>query len=544
MTIKNRLLLSFTIIVITLMGFGYYQNSVYNTISSLSTSTGHITNVNNSLQIIEGAQAALLRTNMRTHVTTIFDEIGRVRNKTQNISSLGLTRDMQAALLNVESIFDDYEVLFKKFVSTNDQYHALKSEVDTNNHQLIAMLESSVAKYKLEDYTECKSLVISLITLTSNETNETDNNEQLNGLSLLADDLSANTNPFEIRLLGERLKHQYTTRLENFELLNKLEDSNQQISIELNTKIVNLTGLMNNIFSLQSNYSSQILRNLKQTYIMIFTSILVFIIVVLFNLSNRITKSFNSLLKGTELISKGEYAINLKLSGNDEFNELTKSINTMANSLEYAEQSLKNYSTQLEQMVEEKTKELTIAKNELEIVNETIQQEKNKYAVLAMTDVLTGLKNRVFFMEFLTQRINEATRYQKPFSLMIIDIDYFKLVNDTYGHQVGDIVLKVIASLITERSRTSDLVARYGGEEFMVVFPETDISNALTIAERIRNAVETQTFIQKDLHLTISGGLAEYNGSSETEFLKLVDDLLYQAKSSGRNRIKTVQYIP
>lgn len=176
-------------------------------------------------------------------------------------------------------------------------------------------------------------------------------------------------------------------------------------------------------------------------------------------------------------------------------------------------------------------------------INEKKEQElilvqKNELLKLqSTTDTLTGIRNRRSIMEELDMRINQALTYHYPLAIVLFDIDYFKRINDNNGHLYGDIVLKKVADTLSESIRELDSVGRYGGEEFLVVLPSTEKSNSITIAERIREAVEDLNFCDK-VHVTISGGIAVLNGESLMELINKADKKLYEAKNDGRNRIK------
>jgi diguanylate cyclase (GGDEF) domain len=161
----------------------------------------------------------------------------------------------------------------------------------------------------------------------------------------------------------------------------------------------------------------------------------------------------------------------------------------------------------------------------------------------AITDGLTCLYNQRYFYNCLGDKIKEYREVHKKMSLMIFDIDYFKRVNDTYGHTVGDFVLKEVADLIKSSVRKDDIVARYGGEEFTVILPELDSDEAYVIAERIRNKIEEHIFAVNDLKIkiTISGGISEYPrlAANDVELVNYADRAMYVgAKFRGRNRIK------
>ena len=165
---------------------------------------------------------------------------------------------------------------------------------------------------------------------------------------------------------------------------------------------------------------------------------------------------------------------------------------------------------------------------------------------LASIDGLTELYNHRTFHERLTQEVARARRYARPVSLIMLDVDHFKAYNDTHGHPQGDRVLRELACLIKEISRTSDTVARYGGEEFVVILPETDQLSAQKIGNRLREHVEEHVFPGEEClsggRLTVSIGVATYllNGSKET-LLKAADEAMYMAKRAGRNCVYAVE---
>ena len=162
---------------------------------------------------------------------------------------------------------------------------------------------------------------------------------------------------------------------------------------------------------------------------------------------------------------------------------------------------------------------------------------------MAITDQLTGLHNRRYMSRHLDTLVETAKKTGKPIAFVIMDIDYFKAVNDTYGHDIGDEVLKKFASRISANVRGIDLVCRYGGEEFVVVMPDTDVAFALQVSERLRKSIETTPFPisrdPKNLKLTISIGIAgsEGEGDSASALLHRADQALYRAKRTGRNKV-------
>ncbi|HEX8170148.1 MAG TPA: diguanylate cyclase [Thermoanaerobaculia bacterium] len=170
--------------------------------------------------------------------------------------------------------------------------------------------------------------------------------------------------------------------------------------------------------------------------------------------------------------------------------------------------------------------------------------ETNKrLELLSITDGLTKLHNHRYFQDELARAFEESQRYQRPLSLAMIDIDFFKKVNDTYGHAVGDDVLKGAAALFRESVRSTDLVARYGGEEFAVMMPETSLADAIAFAEKIRGLVESKPFETQigPVQATVSLGVASVPHTrihTAKELIVSADKALYRAKKNGRNQVQ------
>ncbi|SFM31161.1 diguanylate cyclase (GGDEF) domain-containing protein [Nitrosomonas nitrosa] len=168
------------------------------------------------------------------------------------------------------------------------------------------------------------------------------------------------------------------------------------------------------------------------------------------------------------------------------------------------------------------------------------KQTEEEIRLLATTDSLTGITNRREFMRILESEMDRSRRYGTPLSLIMYDLDYFKQVNDTYGHDIGDEVLKAVVRLVNEHIRGVDIDARWGGEEFLVLMPQSDLAAARNTAEKLRQAIAQHSF-KKVGAVTGSFGVTSFipqdNASS---LLKRVDDALYQAKERGRNRTEAL----
>ncbi|GAC13377.1 GGDEF domain-containing protein [Aliiglaciecola lipolytica] len=192
-------------------------------------------------------------------------------------------------------------------------------------------------------------------------------------------------------------------------------------------------------------------------------------------------------------------------------------------------------------LLEQRNAELLKAQDELKEINATleakIEERTRELHVQANTDPLTSISNRRAILCDLEKELLRSHRYKLECSILMLDVDYFKQVNDTYGHQVGDEILVKIAETLVNSCRTTDNVGRYGGEEFLIVLPQTDKLQAYELAERIRINVASLTFVQK-WELTCSIGVANLLPQQDIhQFIKQADDAVYKAKNAGRNRV-------
>jgi len=162
----------------------------------------------------------------------------------------------------------------------------------------------------------------------------------------------------------------------------------------------------------------------------------------------------------------------------------------------------------------------------------------DRIITLLHTDSLTGIANRRIFLEGLGGAISFAQRHQTPLSIIMADLDDFKSVNDTFGHNAGDQVLQAFATLLMENSRQEDLAARFGGEEFIMMLPGTSAKEATVFGERLRHRLEEITFPDSCIRLTASFGVSAYQpGETSTSFIERADQALYEAKRLGKNQV-------
>ena len=178
--------------------------------------------------------------------------------------------------------------------------------------------------------------------------------------------------------------------------------------------------------------------------------------------------------------------------------------------------------------------------DKLRAMTESLSARSETLEHAALTDGLTGMQNRRYFDDALREYLQEFGKIDKPVGLMILDLDHFKQVNDTHGHDVGDEVLRTVAGCLRDLTRYHDVVARLGGEEFAIVAPNMDRDMLHKFAERIRRAIATLAVVTGNVRLTVttSVGLAVWDRrESAEEFYRRADKLLYQAKRMGRNRV-------
>ena len=238
---------------------------------------------------------------------------------------------------------------------------------------------------------------------------------------------------------------------------------------------------------------------------------LCFAVLLAFLISRYITRSIAKLIYGVRQVANRNFTFKVDIQSKNEIGELADTFNQMV--------------------------------DQLNLHRKHIEQQQNKLEFLARTDALTGLDNHRHFMEELTSEAQRAVHSGSPLSVMILDLDEFKRINDTYGHLVGDHVLLTTAEIIKKHLRSTDIIARYGGDEFCVAVTNTTVPKARAMARKIREEVANREFSPDGapkFHITCSIGLTEFhkNMTSTLEVLKLADQALYKAKKSGRNQIK------
>lgn len=249
-------------------------------------------------------------------------------------------------------------------------------------------------------------------------------------------------------------------------------------------------------------------------------------------LARRFTRPLRAIARAARNIETGNLEVEIPaIRTSTEIQHLSHALRAMKGALVEREAALARANVDLEQRVRERTAELGRAQEKLQQTNEVL-------TMLVQRDPLTGIHNRRAADERLSLELERHRRKHKPLSVMMIDVDHFKSVNDTLGHQAGDEVLKRLAIRLSELCRETDFVARLGGEEFLVILPDTPPDGALLVAEKLRGGVAADTGFPK--RVTISLGLTSpaEAWADETAILAAADEALYAAKLGGRNRVE------
>jgi diguanylate cyclase (GGDEF)-like protein len=252
------------------------------------------------------------------------------------------------------------------------------------------------------------------------------------------------------------------------------------------------------------------MRNLT---LLLVSTLLVGIGLIAYLLGLFIVRPLARLTKGAAKVAAGNLDVDLPVLSGGEVGYLTEVFNNMVVRLREGHQAL-------------------------DAANETLRHKNEELETLSVTDVLTGLHNRRRLMESLTDEVRRSQRLKHTFSVLMVDVDHFKKYNDTFGHLAGDGVLARVAALLREATREVDDVARYGGEEFLVMLPETGMTEALEIAERVRARVAAEVFPGR--RITVSIGVSEFPlyGNTPEQVIAAADEALYEAKREGRDRVR------
>ncbi len=266
------------------------------------------------------------------------------------------------------------------------------------------------------------------------------------------------------------------------------------------------------VAEISANTAFQQVRRFRDFALLVVTLLLIAAAASAYRLGLLIARPLDRLTKGAAEVARGDLAVDLPAGGAGEVGYLTSVFNHMVS-------------------------RLRAGRRELDDINETLRLKNEELERLSVTDGLTGLANHRALMQRLDAEGVRFSRTQRPFSVLMADVDHFKQYNDTFGHPAGDEVLKKIAAILRDATRTMDCAARYGGEEFAIIMPDTAIAGAMHVAERIRARVDAADFPGRKITLSI--GVAEFPKDADTPqaILAVADEALYRAKRGGRGRV-------
>jgi len=267
------------------------------------------------------------------------------------------------------------------------------------------------------------------------------------------------------------------------------------------------------------------LYHLQKALLIFAVAVIALLLILTFWLATRISRPLEQLATQAKRIEQGDESASLEIPTSiAELRRVIDALRGMTATLNQRREALLESNVQLEHKVSERTAQLALANEELRLQ--------------ARRDALTGLDNRLAVNERLREEFVRMKRSGRAYAVLLMDIDHFKKVNDTHGHAVGDQALQQVAQILKASLRESDFVARYGGEEFLALLPETDLDNALQVAEKIRTRIEGASLpVVNRVTISIGLAMADTGQHDEDNAVREADDRLYRAKAAGRNRV-------
>jgi len=457
----------------------------------------------------------------------------------------------QTHMTSILEEIDSYDEVFSLLEGNLSQIIALKlmlhDQIDAYQDILrdCESKSSQEQKAKLNDIQSAFDVFrIGYLTYNNTNTNTVETTENVDYMILVTEQLIADKSFFisdetsmdvefnvsQLNILGHSIKDN----------CNKYASKTRETTLTSETLSHKSRMIESIIQKMVTHYDTIVSNKVNQVKIilsLLMTSIFIASLIISIYLRRLVTSNLRRVGEATRKIAKGEIDTRITPIRKDEFGQLASSINHMADALEVSASEMKELNEQLENKVTERTNELSDAKKALEMINQQLIAEKVRLIEIASTDELTGLFNRRAIIRTLDEQIKVSVRYQRPLTIMIVDIDYFKQINDQYGHIAGDEVLKKLALIFMSSIRNVDYVGRFGGEEFIFVFPNTSLIDSKHLIDRIRSEVISSKFTMFNIQLTFSGGVSEYVAGTAMELIHLADKRLYLAKESGRNRI-------
>lgn len=444
---------------------------------------------------------------------------------------------------------DSYDESFASLESNLSQIVAMQTNIDEQILKLGTLLQEILSdEIVVEDQTISQELEdeirllfeqfqINYLKYNSNRDNPVDTIENITKLKETIASIKTENTVNTLSIKNVQLELLVNSIQENFTKYATEVRSLNLLSEKLSYKTLLVQSIISKMLIRYEEYNvkrlEQVRLGLSILMILIFTGSSM----IAFYLRRLVTSNLKMVVDATHKIAQGEVHTRIENYRKDEFGELSESINHMAESLEISGYEMKNLNEQLERRVEQRTNELNEATHKLEQLNQQLIAEKARLVEIASTDELTGLLNRRAIIRHLEESIKVNIRYQIPLTIMIVDIDHFKNINDQYGHIAGDDVLKRLSLIFMSSIRDVDFVGRFGGEEFLFVFQNTTSDETKLLVERMKDEVYKTTFTRLKIKLTFSGGVAQYTEGTSMDLIHVADKRLYIAKELGRNRI-------
>ncbi len=307
-------------------------------------------------------------------------------------------------------------------------------------------------------------------------------------------------------------------------------------AIHLNSQLLGAVSITISTNALDKKISTLIFQSTMLAFVVILAGV-----ILSFILSRQISNPLRELMKISREMANGSTELRVDVDAEDEIGQLGLAFNDMTEAIQTRERALQELNASLEEKVEERTEELRHRSEELQELTEELRQRNEELVKMAISDPLTKIYNRRYFFELASKELEVAKKEREPLTAVLADVDHFKQANDSYGHHIGDEILKNLARFLVGNVRGIDVVARYGGEEFVILMPKISGKEAYELIEELRSKIEkTPLVVGRYIILTVSFGIACLDDDENISFESLLyraDQALYRAKDLGRNRV-------